>query len=106
MDPKRGIEIKLANKMDKSPTVQMPIQPDANTTCRNDDSLFHIFRNNPILFNRGRECIQGYINRNITFEIKKAIAISVMTSLMAIKKYSIMEVAGLAAQICGYSERV
>ena len=37
---------------------------------------------------------------------KKAIAISVMTSLMANQKYSIMEAAGLAAQICGYSEHV
>ena len=73
-DPKKGVEVRMANLSnltDHESLAQTPVQ-DANTTYRNDDSLFHIFKNNQTLFNKGRECLQGYINinRHLTFEIK------------------------------------
>ena len=69
----------------------------------NDDSLLHIFKNNSTLFDKGRECVAGYIDRNITFEINKAIAINVMTSAMANLNYGIVQAAELAAHVSGYS---
>ena len=95
----------MANK--STPTTKASAQKRARVPedekIRNDDSLLHIFKNNPTLFDKGRECVAGYIDRNITFEIKKAIAINVMTSAMANLNCGIVQAAELAAHISGYS---
>ena len=93
----------MANK--STPTTKASAQKHARVPedekIRNDDSLLHIFKNNPTSFDKGRECVAGYTDRNIT--LKKAIAINVMTSAMANLNYSIVQAVELAANVSGYS---
>ena len=83
---------------------EKPMKKRQRSDCtRNDDSLLHIFTNNPVVYNKGRECIADYINRNVTLETKKAIAIHVMTSAMSNLECGIVEAAKFASHVSGYS---
>ena len=73
-----------------------------SNTVNFTDTLCGIVKNNPELFNSGRACISGYISKNVTTEMDKAIAINVMATAIDLSM-NIVEAAEFAGQMCGHS---
>ncbi len=68
-------------------------------------SLGMIFKNKRNVFTKGVECLTSYIERNASYEIQKACAMSVMTTAMTAWGCSIIEAASIAAEATSFSEQ-
>ena len=52
------------------------------------------------------ETLLAYTQRNVSFEVQKAVAITVMTTAMSLWNSSVLDAANLAAACCGYNPEV
>ncbi len=66
-------------------------------------SLCNIVRKYPDLYRHGMACISGYITRNATSEIQRAVAINVFCSIQSKWGKRIMESSEIAAELLGHS---
>ena len=72
-----------------------------------ESSLFRVFTNNRVLFNQGKEFVNKYVSRNVSWELQKAIAIQTMTTTaMTELGIGVVQAANFAGILTGFSGQV
>lgn len=105
-DALKGVMANLKNSSNRKSSNIDNSKTATSDTVNFTDTLCGIVRNNSELFNMGRTCISGYISKNATIEMDKAIAINIMASAIENLGMNIVEAAEFAGQVCGHSGQI
>ena len=73
---------------------------------QSDDTLYRIYTNNKELFEKGQQCMNNFVARNVSWELQKAMAIQMMTAAMMEFDKGIVDAAKFAAAVTGFSHEV
>ena len=77
-----------------------------NSSKPGNNTLHCIFTKQRELFDKGQECINDFVSKNVSWELEKAIAIQIMTSAMTTLNKGIVDAAKFAATTTGFSHEV
>ena len=95
-NPKLAAAAREAKKVTQPPTVQPRREEELHT-------LQQVLLHNRDAFCKGKTCIDTYIERNMTFEANKGMAISIMCTAIESWGMKIMEASQMAADVVGCS---
>ena len=99
-NPSAGVAAKQSSATSSAEAVETPVQMDEAEI----KTLRSVFNNNRSAFDTGAGMLISYLQRNASYEVQKAVAISIMATAMAKWDHSITSAAQIAAECTQFSQ--